>query len=89
MVLQIIKKEPINKQNIKYPYLAGAMMGISNYLTLILSSFMNATIVFPVITGLTMVLNYAVSRFLFKEKLSGVQIVGLIFGIAALVLLKL
>lgn len=89
VVLQILKKESINKRNIKYPSLAGAMMGISNYLTLILSSYMNATVVFPIITGLTMVLNYAVSRFLFKEKLSGVQIVGLIFGIAALVLLKL
>lgn len=80
------KKE---KEKIRFSALAGVCMGIANYLTLVLSAQENASVLFPLITVFTMIVNYIVSRFMFKEKLSLIQLGGIALGIASVVLLKM
>lgn len=67
---------------------SGISNGIMNYLTLVLSGKMDASILFPAMSALTMILACIFSRVIFKSKLKANQIIGVFIGIISLVLLK-
>ena len=56
---------------------------------MIMLGLMPASVVFPLISGGSIVLTYVVSRVFYNEKLSRRQMVGFIFGILSIVLLNL
>lgn len=74
---------------IKYGLPAGVLMGVYNYLTLYLSSKMNATILFPLISIFTMLFNVIVSKLLFKDRFSCMQIIGICLGVISVLLIKM
>ncbi len=69
------------------------LVGVSNfglnYAVILLATRMDAAIVYPVIQGGGPVIVTIASRFLFKEKLDAVKLIGVILGCIALVLLNL
>jgi len=67
----------------------GIANGIVNLLVMVLLGTMPASVVFPLITGGSIVFTYVVSRTLFHEKLSKRQTIGFILGVISVVLLNL
>ena len=84
----LVKKEKATGSNIKFALPAGVFMGISNYLSLILASKVNATVLFPMITVFTIILNCLVSKVFFKDKFSVAHILGIIIGAFSVILIK-
>lgn len=77
------------KTEIKYAALSGICMGLGSYITLLLSSSVNATVLFPIVSVATMLLNYIISMILFQERFNKIQSGGFIIGIISIVLIKL
>ena len=77
------------KTEIKYAALSGICMGLGSYITLLLSSSVNATVLFPIVSAATMLLNYIISMILFQERFNKIQFGGFIIGIISIVLIKL
>lgn len=69
--------------------LCGLANGAVNLFVMLLATRMNASLMFPIISGGGIVLTWAVSRFIYKEKLSVPQNLALVFGILAVVLMNL
>ena len=69
--------------------LAGILNGTANYLTLHLCAIVNASVLYPVLSGATGCATWLVGRLIFKEKLSVPQTVGFVAGVLSLVLLNL
>lgn len=69
--------------------ISGAMNGIANYIVLYLAALENATVLFPIVSAANTVAVWLHGRFMFKEKLTPSGIIGLVMGIAAVVLLKI
>lgn len=68
---------------------AGALNGVANYIVLYLSSTENASVIFPIVSGAHIMATWLIGVFFFGEKLKPIKTLGLILGIAAIVLLKL
>lgn len=68
---------------------AGAMNGISNYAVLCLASGEKAAVLFPMVSIINILAVWLIGRVVFKERLRAAQIVGLILGMTAVILLKL
>ncbi|MBQ8213381.1 MAG: EamA family transporter [Clostridia bacterium] len=73
----------------RYGVLSGLANGIANFLTLMLAGLESASILFPIISGGTILTSLIFGRLLFREKLKANHYAALISGIAAVVLLKL
>ena len=69
--------------------LSGATNGLAGFFTLILAGLENATVLFPVISAGTLLGALLCGRFVFKEKLRCHHYASLLFGMLAVVLLKL
>ncbi len=69
--------------------LSGAANGISGYATLALAGFENASVLFPAISAGTILMSLLCGLFIFKEKLRPPHLLALLFGICAVVFLKL
>lgn len=73
----------------KHHYLFAAICGLCvftmNYLNLKLSGILPSQLFFPLVNGSAIVLSTAASFFIFKEKLSKRQIIGICGGIASLI----
>lgn len=69
--------------------LLGVGMALNNVINLYLSGVVNSAIFFPVVNGGNLVLVTLFAIVLFKEKLSLKQIIGLVCGIASVILLCL
>lgn len=69
--------------------ISGVFNGFGYYILLFLVTTQKASVLFPVISVGKIIAVWFVSKFIFKEKLKFLQIVGLIFGISAIVLLNL
>ena len=69
--------------------ISGLANGLVNYLVLVLSSKMPASVMFPVISAGGIVATALVSIFVYKEKLSKYQIIGLILGTISIIALNL
>ena len=69
--------------------LCGLSLGIMNVFVLLSVAQVHASIVFPVISGGSMMLIFIASLLFFKEKYRATQYVGFILSIISLVLLSL
>ena len=69
--------------------ISGLANGLVNFLVLVLSSKMPASVMFPVISAGGIVATALVSIFVYKEKLSKYQTLGLILGILSIIALNL
>ena len=87
-IMSITKKETKSVPSKGYGALAGILMGTGNYLTLILSSKMDATVLFPLITISAMLINVTISKLLFKDKFNLIQLFGMALGIVSVLLIK-
>ena len=72
-----------------YGALAGASMGLVGFLTLSAAGLENASVLFPMISAGTLLGALLCGRFLFRERLKGNHCLALLFGILAVVFLKL
>ncbi|MBR5528825.1 MAG: EamA family transporter [Clostridia bacterium] len=69
--------------------MCGIFNGLSNFLVLVLSLRMAASVMFPVISAGGIAATAFISAFIYKEKMSGFQKAGLVLGIASIVMLNL
>jgi len=67
----------------------GLGLAIVNFLVLILSNTMPASVMFPVISAGGIVATFAVALFVYKERLSVFQNTGLVMGIISIIFLNL
>ncbi len=88
LAISICKKEEKNTGVMKYAVLAGILMGVGNYLTLVLSSKVDATVLFPIISVFSMLCNVIISKLYFKDKFSVMQLTGIGFGVLSVLFIK-
>ena len=69
--------------------LCGILNGMVNLFVMILSGRIPVSLMFPLISAGGLVLTYTVSKLLYKEKLTKIQFVGFLLGLAAIVFLNL
>lgn len=69
--------------------ICGLTNGLVNFLVLILSTRMPASVMFPIISAGGIIATYFVSLFIYKEKMSTRQTIGLFVGIASIIALNL
>lgn len=69
--------------------ICGVANGIVNMLVMVLLGSMPASVVFPLITGGSIVFTYVISKLAFREKLSKRQTIGFVLGVISIVLLNL
>ncbi len=69
--------------------LCGAANGVVNYLVMVLSNRMNASLMFPIISAGGILTSALLSMTVYREKLSNLQKIGLALGILAIVVLNL
>ena len=63
-------------------------MGIGNYITLILSSNVNASILFPITSIFSMLFNVTISKLYFKDTFNILQLAGIGIGVISVLLIK-
>ena len=68
---------------------SGVAIAANNAINLYLSGAVDAAIMFPIVNGIPLVLNVALSFVLFKEKLTQKQWIGFVFGLASVICLCL
>lgn len=66
----------------------GIANGAVNLFVMILSNLMPVSVMFPMISAGGIIITYIVSRFYFKEKLTRLQFVGFLTGIASVIFLS-
>lgn len=88
LVISICKKEEKGTGAMWYAVIAGILMGLGNYLTLVLSSKVDATVLFPMISVFSMLCNVIVSKFYFKDKFNVRQLIGISIGVFSVLLIK-
>lgn len=67
----------------------GIMNGIVNLFVMLLSARMPVSLMFPLVSGGGIVITYFVSRFIYKEKLTKLQLIGFVLGVGSVVLLNI
>ncbi len=77
------------KSGWSYALICGSMNGVVNLFVMLLQAKMNVSLMFPLISSGSIIVTYLVSRFFYKEKLTKIQFVGFVTGIAAIVFLNL
>ncbi len=80
---------PCTKKGWYWMALCGIANGVVNLLVIVLSTRMNSSLMFPIISAGGIILTWVVSRFFYKEKLSLGQNVALVLGIASVVLMNI
>lgn len=88
-ILQTRGKACVTFRGAGYGVLSGAANGISNYATLMLAGMENASVLFPAVSVGTILGGLVCGFLLFKEKPHVIHLFALVFGIAAVVLLKI
>ena len=92
LVAALIKREKIFKEK-RLCIALGAANGVSNalvnLLVMYLASRIASVILFPVVSAGGIVLGIIMAIFVYKEKLSKMQMIGYFIGIASVVLLKI
>ena len=69
--------------------LCGTANGATNYIVMVLVTSMQASIVFPVISGGGIIITWIVSKLIYKENLTAKQNIALVLGIISVVLMNL
>ena len=72
-----------------YAICTGLSTGLVNYLTILLVAFENSSVMYPIISVGTLLAAMFSGIFIFKEKQPITRIVGFLFGVATVVLLKI
>lgn len=88
LVTSICRKEEKVTEVKLYAVISGVMMGVGNYLTLVLSSKVDASVLFPIISVFSMFCNIIVSKLYFKDKFSVMQLTGICLGVFSVLLIK-
>lgn len=92
-VIAIVTERADMKRNIKHGVLTysacGIANGLVNFLVLILSARMDASVMFPLISAGGIVATYLVSLFVYKEKMTTQQTIGMFVGIGSIIALNL
>lgn len=92
VILAMLKErsdiKPCLKKGALFMLLWGILNGAANLFVMILAK-MPASLVYPLISGGSIILTWITARFFYKEKLTSLQNIGLILGVAAVVLLNL
>jgi len=82
--------KPCLKKGALLMLLWGILNGAANLFVMILAAKrVPASLMYPLISGGSIILTWITSRFFYKEKLTKLQNIGLVLGIAAVVLLNL
>ena len=68
---------------------AGVCNGAKNFLTLVIYTLLPLSIIAPMKTGLGMIATFALALLIYKEKYTKKQIIGVILGVVAVILLAL
>lgn len=87
-VLSVLKKEDKSIHCAKYAAVSGILMGLGNYITLTLSSNVNASILFPIASIFSMLFNVTVSKLYFKDTFNIIQLAGIALGAISVLLIK-
>ena len=82
------KKQMIKDCRIFAP-LAGISNGLTNLLVMVLTAAMPAAILFPSFSAGGIIVMFFIGLFVYKEKLSKVQMIGYAIGVVSIVLLNL
>ena len=84
------KKLPyIIKHGVPYGIGAGICNGAKNFVTLILYTLLPLTVISPMNTGLGMLSAFLMAFLFYKEKYTRRQLVGVVLGVVAVILLAL
>ena len=68
---------------------AGSIDGFANYIVLYLAATQDASVLFPVVSAAKIIAVWIIGRFTFREQLKLTQTIGVLAGIAAIVLLNI
>lgn len=77
------------KKGVIYTIFYGICNGTLNLLVMVLGNMMPASLMFPLISAFGIIGSFAVGRLFFKEKLSKVQLLGLLAGIVSIIFFNL
>lgn len=77
------------KDALKFGSISGVLNGVFNLLLMYCVNYLNASIVFPLLSGGSLVLTFIIARIFFKEKFTVTQYIGFAACIVSLVLLNL
>ena len=69
--------------------IGGIMNGMANMLVMLLNGRINASVMFPCISAGSIALNCIIARVFWKEKLSNMQTIGVMLGMASVVLINI
>ena len=72
-----------------FPVISGAANGAVNLFVMLMLALVPASVMFPLISAGDIVVTSAISVLFYKEKLTKRQLVGILFGVAAIVFLNL
>ena len=87
-----LKLDHAQKQKFKFSWsgiISGVLNGAANYIVLFLSATENASVLFPIVSVANIAAVWVIGIIFFKEKLTVFQTIGLVLGMASIVLLKL
>ena len=88
LIISIYKNEEKVTMVRKHAVLSGILMGLANYLTLVLSSKVNAAVLFPTISVFSMLCNVIISKLYFKDNFNAMQLIGIGLGVFSVLLIK-
>lgn len=71
-----------------YAVVSGVLMGLANYITLLLSANVNSTVLFPVVSVCSTIFIVTASRLVFKDKLTFVRLAGICLGVVSVLMIK-
>ena len=85
------RKEAVNeiKKGWYLAFAAGIMNGGVNLLVMILGGRMPVSLMFPLISAGQIIVSYIISRFIYKERVSRLQLVGVAIGVVSIVFFNL
>lgn len=85
------RKALLSTARVSAPYgvICGAANGAVNLFVMMLVGMMSASLVFPLVSAGGIILTALVSIFYYREKLSKMQIAGLVLGVAAVIFMNL
>ena len=77
------------KKGIVPIFLCGAANGACNFMVMVLSSMLPASVMYPLVSAGSIILTYFISKLWYKEKLSLIQNIGFVLGVTSVVFLNL
>lgn len=93
LVMTFVKEKKeikfLAKSGWHWALICGVLNGVVNLFVMILSGRIPVSLMFPLISAGGLVVTYLVSRFLYEEKLTKLQFIGFVFGLAAVVFLNI